>query len=141
MIKRRILKQIIDLIKAEWAKRNDQDVVAHLLSGAPSQGMMSTMDYRVGDTQGVKTGCRTQIIKEVLTSPLPFVESPAYMREWGEPCSKERYNKIKNSLFGQEITLCKGKNYRAIYQSGKKILTGYERKKIVSLLECNKEKK
>ena len=137
--KKEDMKQIIDLIKAEWAKRNDQDVDA-ISSAAPSQGMMSTMDYRVGDTQGVKKEYRRQIIKEILSSSLPFVESPAYMSEWGDPCSEERYNKIKNFLFGQINNPLQRKNYRAISE-WKEDLDWLLKEKDSLLSECNKEKK
>jgi len=137
--KKQNIKQVIGLIKAEWAKRNDQDVDG-ISSAAPSQGMMSTMDYRVGDTQGGKKEYRRQIIKEVLTSPLPFVESPAYMRQWGDPCSKERYCKIKNFLLGQITNPLQRKNYRAISE-WKEDLDWLLKEKDSLLLECNKEKK
>ena len=83
-------------------------------SGAPAEGVMSTMGYRVGDTQGIRKEYRTNIMIDVLTEPLPFVESPSYMQEWGEERSITRYNKLKNFLSGEINSPLQRNNFRAI---------------------------
>ena len=75
---------------------------------------MSTMGYRVGDTQGIRKEYRRNIMIDVLTKPLPFVESPSYMHEWGEERSIKRYNKLKNFLSGEINSPLQRNNYRAI---------------------------
>ena len=95
------IETVVSLIKQEWMRRLEED---GLSSGAPAEGMMSTMGYRVGDTQGIKQEYRIMIMIEILKGPLPFVESPSYMREWGSDGSLDRYNKLKRFL--NEQFLC-----------------------------------
>ncbi len=104
---------VVSLIKQEWIKRG-LDEEEGPSSGAPAEGMMSTMGYRVGDTQGIKQEYRIMIMIEVLEGPLPFVESPSYMREWGEDGSLERYNKLKRFLNGEINSPLQKNHYRAI---------------------------
>ena len=105
------IETVVSLIKQEWMRRLEED---GLSSGAPAEGMMSTMGYRVGDTQGIKQEYRTMIMIEILKGPLPFVESPSYMREWGEDGSVDRYNKLKRFLNGEINSPLQKNNYRAI---------------------------
>jgi hypothetical protein len=105
------IETVILLIKQEWMRRLEED---ELSSGAPAEGIMSTMGYRVGDTQGIKQEYRTMIMIEILKGPLPFVESPSYMREWGEDGSLDRYNKLKRFLNGEINSPLQKNNYRAI---------------------------
>ena len=102
---------IIDLIKNEWMNRLDEVSDS---SGAPFEGVMSTMGYRVGDTQGVREEYRIMIMIEVIKGPLPFVESPQYMRQWGLDASPERYSKLKRFLVGEINSPLQRNNYRAI---------------------------
>ena len=105
------IETVILLIKQEWMKRLEED---GLSSGAPAEGMMSTMGYRVGDTQGIKQEYRIIIMIEILKGPLPFVESPSYMGEWGGDGSLDRYNKLKRFLNGEINSPLQRNNYRAI---------------------------
>jgi hypothetical protein len=107
------IETVISLIKNEWMLRLEEGGQS---SGAPSEGIMSTMGYRVGDTQGVKQEYRILIMIEVLKGPLPYVEGPAYMREWGEDASMERYNKLKRFLSGEINSPLQQNNYRAILE-------------------------
>jgi len=107
------IETVILLIKQEWMRRLEED---GLSSGAPAEGIMSTMGYRVGDTQGIKQEYRTMIMIEILKGPLPFVESPSYMREWGEDGSLDRYNKLKRFLNGEINSPLQKNNYRAILE-------------------------
>jgi hypothetical protein len=105
------IETVISLIKQEWMRRLEE---GGLSSGAPAEGIMSTMGYRVGDTQGIKQDYRIMIMIEILKGPLPFVESPGYMREWGEDGSLDRYNKLKRFLNGEINSPLQRNNYRAI---------------------------
>ena len=105
------IETVLSLIKQEWMRRLEED---GLSSGAPAEGMMSTMGYRVGDTQGIKQEYRIMIMIEILKGPLPFVESPSYMREWGNDGSLDRYNKLKRFLNGEINSPLQRNNYRAI---------------------------
>lgn len=105
------IETIVSLIKQEWMKRLEEDGSS---SGAPAEGMMSTMGYRVGDTQGIKQEYRIMIMIEVLKGPLPFVESPSYMREWGENGTLDRYNKLKRFLNAEINSPIQKNHYRAI---------------------------
>ena len=105
------IETVVSLIKQEWMRRLEED---GLSSGAPAEGMMSTMGYRVGDTQGIKQEYRVMIMIEILKGPLPFVESPSYMREWGNDGSLDRYNKLKRFLNGEINSPLQRNNYRAI---------------------------
>jgi len=105
------IETVVSLIKQEWMRRLEED---GLSSGAPAEGMMSTMGYRVGDTQGIKQEYRIMIMIEILKGPLPFVESPSYMREWGSDGSLDRYNKLKRFLNGEINSPLQRNNYRAI---------------------------
>jgi hypothetical protein len=110
-LKKTDIKIIIELIKEEWMNRLNDSSES---SGAPSEGVMSTMGYRVGDTQGIKQEYRILIMIEILKGPLPFVDSPQYMREWGENASIERYAKMKRFLIGEINSPLQRNNYRAI---------------------------
>jgi len=110
-LKKLDIETVIMLIKNEWMKRLEED---GLSSGAPSEGMMSTMGYRVGDTQGIKNEYRIMIMIEILKGPLPYVDSPSYMREWGEDGSIDRYKKLKRFLNGEINSPLQRNNYRAI---------------------------
>jgi hypothetical protein len=107
------IQELIKLIKNEWMLRLEEGGQS---SGAPSEGIMSTMGYRVGDTQGVKQEYRILIMIEILKGPLPYVDGPAYMREWGEDASIERYSKLKRFLNGEINSPLQQNNYRAILE-------------------------
>ena len=104
---------VVSLIKQEWMNRRLEEEDGPS-SGVPAEGMMSTMGYRVGDTQGIKQEYRIMIMIDVLEGPLPFVESPSYMREWGEDGSLHRYNKLKRFLNGEINSPLQKNHYRAI---------------------------
>lgn len=54
------------------------------------------------------------IMIEILKGPIPFVESPSYMKEWGDNGSLDRYNKLKRFLNGEINSPLQKNNYRAI---------------------------
>ena len=108
-LKKSELEALIGFIKKEWEKRPD---TAYTLK--PNEGLMSTMGYRVGDTQGIKEAYRKMIMIEILTGPLPFVSSHSYMEEWGSNKSVKRFNKLKRFLIGEINLPIQRNNYRAI---------------------------
>ena len=111
LIKISEIEELIILIRNEWNLRLKEGGKS---SGTPAEGIMSTMGYRVGDTKGIKQEYRYRIIKDVLNSPLPYVDSPSYMKEWGEKSSDKRYNKLKRFLSGEINSPLQKNNYRAI---------------------------
>ena len=111
LVKKLDIESVIGLIKNEWMKRLEEGGMS---AGAPAEGMMSTMGYRVGDTQGIRQEYRIIIMIEILKGPLPFVESPEYMRQWGKDGSIERYKKLKRFLKAEINSPLQKNNYRAI---------------------------
>lgn len=109
-VKSKDLEAVIGIIKREWMKRLEEGDQ----QGLPEEGLMSTMGYRVGDTQGIKAPYRRMIMKEILEGPIPFVGNPSYMREWGSDGSIERYNKMKRFLKSEIKMPMQKNNYRAI---------------------------
>ena len=101
---------VIAEIKIEWSKRLEEGDQ----TGYPDEGLMSTMGYRVGDTQGIKAEYRKLIMSEILEGPIPFVNSPAYMREWGSDGSLTRFNKMQRLLNSEINSPLQRNNYRAI---------------------------
>lgn len=101
---------VIAEIKIEWSKRLEEGDQ----TGYPDEGLMSTMGYRVGDTQGIKAEYRKLIMSEILEGPIPFVNSPAYMREWGSDGSLTRFNKMQRFLNSEINSPLQRNNYRAI---------------------------
>ena len=110
-VKKSDYQTLLNLIREQWMVRLEKGGDS---SGAPAEGVMSTMGYRVGDTQGIRKEYRINIMIDVLTEPLPFVESPSYMQEWGEERSITRYNKLKNFLSGEINSPLQRNNFRAV---------------------------
>ena len=61
-------------------------------------GLLSYVGYRVGHVQGVSTEVRQQILDCVFHNQLPRVQSPEYMREWGDPKTAVRLRKLANAI-------------------------------------------
>lgn len=84
---------VLDAIQQEWSKRLELAKQKNYKADTPEEGMLKTLGYKVGnDAEPQKI--RYQLLNFIITGHLPFVGSPAYMLEWGEPCSRERYNKL-----------------------------------------------
>lgn len=63
-----------------------------------ARGLLRYLGYRAG-ISGLVPEARKEILDWVYTKPLNFViNSPSYMREWGQPTSGPRLQKIANSL-------------------------------------------
>jgi hypothetical protein len=62
------------------------------------QGMLSFMGYRVGAGSTLTTMQRRGILTYVYLGELPMVIDTRYTQEWGEPKSRKRLMKLKNTL-------------------------------------------
>lgn len=60
--------------------------------------MLAFLGYRVGLTKGLSERSRVQILDVAFGSPLPPINGPDYMREWGTPKSAARLKKLADSL-------------------------------------------
>lgn len=67
--------------------------------GWPEIGLLKYMGYTVGEG-GIREAIKRQEkLAEIYKSPkLPFLHSPSYMAEWGNPKSCQRLQKIANSI-------------------------------------------
>lgn len=61
-------------------------------------GMFSFLGYRVGVTQGVVQPSRRHILETIFAEPLPPLNGLAYWREWGEPGTAMRLQKMAETL-------------------------------------------
>ena len=125
---------VIELIELEWRNRLEENDS----SAYPGEGLMSTMGYRVGDTQGIRVEYRRMIIQNVLEGPIPFVDSPAYMREWGQDKSIQRYKKLKRFLSSEIHSPLQKNNYRAISEWKEDLI--WLEKKGIEFVNLSKEK-
>ena len=105
---------IIDAIHNEWHRRNavilkdddyfrwpDIDAVGGngtLAANWLKNGLLSYMDYHVGNTQGVVTGKRRKILTEVFYGPVPPLFPRYYLEQWGAPSSAHRLRKLAETL-------------------------------------------
>ena len=67
----------------------------------PKNGLLSFYGYRVGWTEGKKEEFRRKIHTKIYEEEtLPIIGSLLYIKEWGEPNSSKRLQKMKNCLIG-----------------------------------------
>jgi hypothetical protein len=90
----------IKSIEDEWDRRITEAENGNYNTTRPTKGMMSRLGYHVGEAQGLTREARRKIIDFVMTVRLPFFHSPMYVKEWGEPNTKERYKKLENFFEG-----------------------------------------
>ena len=88
-------------IEREWKIRLDLARAGKYPGQLPQTGMLATLGYHVGNTEGIKTPIRRRILKHLLERQLPMVQSPAYTDEWGAPNSSQRYKKLIRFLESQ----------------------------------------
>lgn len=67
----------------------------------PEKGLLLEVGYQVGKNGIVDDEQRRIILERVFLHPLPFVDSSAYMEEWGEPNTSKRLQKMANILASQ----------------------------------------
>lgn len=65
---------------------------------SPEEGMLSAFGYHVGKVQGLPDEVRKLILNDILVSELPLVNGPDYMRQWDEPRSAARLQKLNRTL-------------------------------------------
>jgi hypothetical protein len=70
-----------------------------MFAGSPEIGMLKTLGYSVGDTQPVLRGARQLILQYAIEGHLPVVGGRAHRNEWGEPHTKQRFQKLVNTLW------------------------------------------
>jgi len=92
---------VIAEVERVWKNRLDLARAGQYSYQLPQMGMLATLGYHVGDTEGERTATRRQIIKYLLERQLPMVQSPAYTDEWDAPNSPRRYNKLVQVLESQ----------------------------------------
>ena len=62
------------------------------------QSPLSILGYRVGKTSGLSEKQRRRILDYAFANPLPPIESPAYMAEWGPPRTPNRLRRMAEHL-------------------------------------------
>ena len=92
--------ELIAHIKSEWNRRIADAEQGDYPVTRPQKGMMSRLGYHVGEVEGLLPGARRKIIDLVMVEQLPFFHSPMYVKEWGEPKSSERYQKLESFFEG-----------------------------------------
>jgi len=85
---------IIDAIKLEWKKKSRLIGTSRT---RPSIGMLGFLGYKVGQ-EGETKKRRQFILNYVVNEQLPFIQSPMYVKEWGDPKTKKRYIKTANVI-------------------------------------------
>lgn len=89
---------VIDALKDEWRIRAERAAEGIIKTGAPKEGLLKKIGYKVGK-EGASEKRRRQLLDFIITAdPLPFVWSPAYMEGWGKAGSPERYNKLTSVI-------------------------------------------
>lgn len=96
---RKQAEAIIDEINLVWQARLDAVIAGNYKPDSPETGVLKTVGYQVGN-QGLPAKARRAILDYVIAGTLPFVGSPAHMREWGEPNTLTRYRKLHRVLAG-----------------------------------------
>ena len=84
---------LIGEINAVWQKRLSAAEAGDYKAESPEIGVLKTAGYKVGN-DGLATSARWALLDHIMSGVLPFVGSPAHMREWGEPNSLARYRKV-----------------------------------------------
>ena len=81
-----------------WLKRRLEFEAGRIQPSLKADGVLSAFGYKVGDFGVRDQSERLRILRLVLRSELPPIKTPKYLREWGEPNSRQRENKLKSVL-------------------------------------------
>jgi hypothetical protein len=93
----KLTQRMIRDIQSEWQRRRGQgDAVVDY--DRPERGLLAALGYHVGHNQGQSSEVRRLILKYVLEGELPMIHSAEYMKEWGEPNSSTRFQKLARFL-------------------------------------------
>lgn len=65
---------------------------------APTDGMLSSLGYHVGETQPTRQQVRLCILDYAFECHLPPLGSPDYYSQWGFPQTTQRLKKLANTL-------------------------------------------
>lgn len=84
---------VLKAIEKEWEQRLRAYKFGTYKASTPEAGILSRVGYKVGN-DGAKPKTRRQLLDYIMSGTLPPVGSPAYMEEWGEKLSTERYRKL-----------------------------------------------
>jgi hypothetical protein len=105
--------RVRDEISIDWCRRAEQSEwfawpgtavprgpTSGKLSGSDwrPQGMLSLLGYHVGETLPLYPSIRECILEYAFQHHLPPVGDVTYFREWGEPRSARRLQKLANTL-------------------------------------------
>ena len=84
----------------DWASTtvNIGDTGGSLLNDAYNTGILKHMGYTVKQNTTLTTSGRREILTQVFSSQLPFINSEEYMKGWGQRNSKERLKKMADSI-------------------------------------------
>lgn len=110
------IDRLLESIEGEWQRRgaaggvNDDDYFKWPSTDAPLPkrsigqlevpgfGMLSYLEYHVGRTNGQPTKVRQSILDRVFVGKLPPVFDRVYMRQWGDPGTSRRLQKMAETL-------------------------------------------
>lgn len=84
---------VISAIEREWEVRLKAYRKGQYKAETPPEGVLKAIGYKVGN-DGLPEAKRQQLLDFAIQRILPPVGSPAYMAEWGPPCSLKRYRKL-----------------------------------------------
>lgn len=84
---------VIEMVQEEWARRLHLFRKGDYKATSPEQGVLSIVGYKVGNNGGSEKQRRSKL-DYLMSGTLPPVASPAYMAEWGEPNTRQRYRKL-----------------------------------------------
>lgn len=62
------------------------------------EGVLKEMGYQVGSVKGISKSARERILKEIFSGPLPPAFPPEHLREWSEPLSPGRLQKMAECI-------------------------------------------
>lgn len=68
------------------------------LGASPETGMLSYLEYRVGNTNGQPLGIRRVILDRVVNGTLPLYGGLEYYEQWGRPGSAARLKKLAEAI-------------------------------------------
>jgi hypothetical protein len=68
------------------------------IGNAPSEGMLATFGYHVGETNGVSEAKRRFLLDQIFSINLPPINSVFYMKEWAAPGTQARLKKLAETL-------------------------------------------
>lgn len=90
-------RSLILQINETWEARLKAAKAGSFKAETPEVGILKAVGYHVG-MSSLKQNRRRELLDQVMSDTLPFVGSPAYMFEWGQPLTRGRYRKLHRVL-------------------------------------------